>query len=57
MSEQEKETTKNLWFAKRQNEAKVSLSTVYKVKKITEKELFKKKGEWRIESKNEKKAF
>ena len=37
----------------------VSLSTVYKAMKnfFTEKELFNEKREWRIEQKNEKKAF
>ena len=44
--------TKNLQFAWHQNQAKVSLSTVYKAKKIfLEKELFKEKEEWRIEQK------
>ena len=47
MSEQKKEAAKNLWFALRRNQAKNSLSTVYKAKKKTfvEKELFLRKRE------------
>ena len=52
-----KETLKNLRFALRRNQAKVSSSTVYKAKKNFQpkKELFKKIGECRIEQKKKKK--
>ena len=41
-----KKATENLWFAERQNQAKISLSTVYKVKRFfffTQKSFLKKR--------------
>ena len=53
-----KEMTRNLWFAWRQNQAKVSLFTVYKAKKhFTEKEFLKENGEWRIKQKTKRRIF
>ena len=58
MSEQEKKTTKNLSFPSRWNQAKVSLSIVYKARKIfTRKVFFKKMGERRIEQKRKNKKI
>ena len=53
-----KETTKNLWFAYRRNQAKVSFSIVYKAKKkIAEKNVFiRKRGSGRL-SRKQKEGF
>ena len=59
MSGGRKETTKNLWFAWRRNQAKISLSTLYKEKKIKlqKKSFLRKKGESRTEQKRKERIF